>query len=541
MSQLARQLREELTGEYTESADALDYFSTDGSIFKIKPRGVIYPKNTRDVVTAVKLVAERAAAGEKINLIARGKGTDQAGGALGDGIMLVMPAAMNKVVGITKQTVTVQPGLLYGSLQHFLQIHGRFLPPYPSSIDFCSIGGAIANDACGEKTVKYGATHDFVKNLKVVLSDGSLIETKRISARALNHKKGQNDLEGEIYRGIDSLILDHAALIKSSAPHTSKNAAGYALRRVKHPDGSFDLSQLMVGSQGTLGIVVEAVLGIKPYNPKTTLVAAYFDDLAKAGQAVVKLKTLGPSALEIVDSHLLEFLEKYHPGEVEDLVPNPLPAIVLLIEFDDVSQVTQRLKLLRTQRLLERAGATWRVAGSKREQARLWKIRHSAAAVIWLNRGAKKALPMIEDGVVPVGKLPQFLEQTYAILKRHKLEIAVWGHAGDGHLHLQPFMDLSKASERDKVFKVAGEFYDMVLKLGGSTSGEHNDGLMRAPYLKQLYGAEMYHIFEQVKRIFDPQAVFNPRVKLGLTVEDVKPLLRHEYSMKHLYDHMPGT
>lgn len=539
MSQLSSELRRELGGFYTESTDALEYFSTDGSIFKIEPRGVIYPKNARDVITAVKLVAERAAKGEKINLIARGKGTDQAGGALGDGLMLVMPATMNKIVGISKETVTVQPGMLYGSLQHLLQLHGRFLPPYPSSIEFSSIGGAIANDACGEKTVKYGHTHDFVRSLRVVLSDGSLIETKRLSARELNRKKGQDDLEGEIYRGIDSLILDHAALIKSSAPKTSKNVAGYALGRVRRSDGSFDLSQLIVGSQGTLAVVTEATLATRPYNPRTTLVAAYFNDLAKAGQAVLKLKALGPSALEIVDCYLLDFLEKNHPGEIDDLVPNPLPKIVLLIEFDDRLQASQRLKLARTERILARFGAGSHVATKRRDQARLWKIRHSAAAVIWMNKGRKKALPMIEDGVVPVEKLPEFLEKTYALLKRHKLEIAVWGHAGDGHLHLQPFMDLSRAAERTKVFTVADEFYKMVLELGGSTSGEHNDGLMRAPYLEAVYGPEMYKLFHEVKKIFDPHSVFNPRIKLDVTVDDLKPLLRHEYSMKHLYDHLP--
>jgi FAD/FMN-containing dehydrogenase len=176
-----------------------------------------------------------------------------------------------------------------------------------------------------------------------------------------------------------------------------------------------------------------------------------------------------------------------------------------------------------------------------KEQQRLWKIRHSAAAVIWMNNGPKKALPIIEDGCVPVEKLSEFLDGVYKMLKKHKLEIAVWGHAGDANFHMQPFMDLSKAADRKKVFKVMDEFYGMVIKMGGTTAGEHNDGLLRAPYLKKLYGEEMYDLFKDVKNLCDPKGIFNPRIKLDVTKSDLEGVLRHEYSMRHLYDHMPMT
>ncbi|HSH31455.1 MAG TPA: FAD-binding oxidoreductase, partial [Candidatus Saccharimonadales bacterium] len=287
-----KQLQSRLHGHVTAAADALDYFSTDGSIFTITPSAVVYPHSARDVQQTVLFARERAEGGQPIGVVARGKGTDQAGGALGDGIMVVFPAHMNRLRRLDKKTVTVQPGLIYKDLQNTLHSHRRFLPPYPSSIDFCSIGGAVANNACGEKTIKYGATRDFVESLKVVLSDGSLIETRRLSARQLDRKKGQADFEGEVYRQLDGLLTDNAELIARAMPRTSKNAAGYALWRVKGRDGSFDLSQLLVGSQGTLGIVTEATLRTAPHNPRTTLVVGYFDNLDKAGQAVVKLQAL---------------------------------------------------------------------------------------------------------------------------------------------------------------------------------------------------------------------------------------------------------
>jgi FAD/FMN-containing dehydrogenase len=537
-----KELRSNLTGSVTNNKDAREYFATDGSVFTIMPSAVVYPKNTKDVQTTVAYAAQQAdKKGKYFNVIARGKGTDQAGAALGDGTMIVFPAHMNKVLRLTKDSVTVQPGIIFGTLQKILHTHGRFLPPYPSSIDFATMGGAVANNTCGEKTLKYGSTADWVTGLKVILDDGSLIETKRISAKELKRKKGLMTREGDIYRGIDGIIQDNAALIKRTRPEVTKNSAGYRLGAIKGKDGSFDLTQLFVGSQGTLGIVTEATFKTAQYEARTNLIVGYFDDLEKAGEAVLKLQKLQPSAMEVVDYYLLDFLRKNQPETIEGLVPEELPKVVILIEFDNVSHFRQNVQGRQAERILSKYAASKRATTNHKEQEALWKIRHSAAAVIWMNNGPKKALPIIEDGCVPVQKLPEFLTNVYKMLSKHGLEIAVWGHAGDANFHMQPFMDLSKKKDRKKVFEVMDEFYNMVLKMGGTTAGEHNDGLLRAPYLKKLYGEDMYELFKEAKKICDPKGIFNPRIKLDVTKDDIEPLLRHEYSMKHLYDHMPRT
>jgi FAD/FMN-containing dehydrogenase len=507
----------------------------------MRPQAIVYPKNTADVRRTVGFAAERTAAGKSLNVVARGKGTDQSGAAIGDGLGIVFPAYMNRLLHMDRDTVTVQPGMIYHTLQQILQAHGRFLPPYPASSGFSSIGGAVANNSAGEKTLKYGTTRDYVKRLKVVLSDGSLIETSRISARELSRKKGQTDLEGAIYRKVDSLILDNQALITKSQPKTTKNAAGYALSRVRGSGGSFDLSQLFVGSQGTLGVITEMTLKTVVWNPATSLVVGYFDNIEKAGEAVIKLAALKPSALEIVDGNLLDYLRTHQPGEIDGLLPDKLPEIALLIEFDDGSQLQQTLKLRRAGGILKKFASGQRTATDALEQEALWKIRRSAAAVIWMAGGAKKALPVIEDGVVPVAKLSQFLTLTYRLLAKHNLNAAVWGHAGDGNLHLQPFLDLGKPKDVDKIFTLATEFYEMVVSLGGSTSAEHNDGMMRGPYLKSLYGDEMYAVFEQVKAVCDPNNILNPGKKINVTEADVRAHVRREYSLNHLYDHLPYT
>jgi FAD/FMN-containing dehydrogenase len=536
-----RDLSTRLLGTVTDAPEALDYFATDASIFTMRPTAIVYPKNTADVRRTVGFAAERTTAGKPLSVVARGKGTDQSGGAIGDGLEVVFPAYMNRLLHMDRDTVTVQPGMTYHALQQILQAHGRWLPPYPTSSGFASIGGAVANNAGGEKSLKYGTTRQYVKRLKVVLSDGSLIETKRISARELSRKKGQSDLEGAIYRKIDALVLDNQALVTKSQPKTTKNAAGYALNRVRGSAGSFDLSQLFVGSQGTLGIITEMTLATVPWNPSTSLVVGYFDDLDKAGEAAAKLVGLKPSALEMVDGNLLEYLRQHEPGEIEGLVPDKLPEIVLLVEFDDHSQLQQTLKLRRASGILKRFATSQRVATDTLEQEALWKIRRSAAAVVWMTGGAKKALPVIEDGVVPVAKLSQFLTLTYRLLAKHGLNAAVWGHAGDGNLHLQPFLDLGKPKDVDKIFALASDFYDIVVSLGGSTSGGHNDGMMRGPYLRAVYGDQMYELFEQVKTVCDPHNILNPGKKIGVTEADVRPYVRRAYSLNHLYDHLPYT
>jgi FAD/FMN-containing dehydrogenase len=535
-----KELQARILGSVTDNAAALDYFSTDGSIFTIEPEAVVYPKNTADVRKTLTFLSERAAAGKKVSLTPRGRGSDQTGGAIGSGLQLVFPAHMNRLLRLDKDSVTVQPGLLYASLQQTLHSHGRFLPPYPLSIDYSTIGGAVANNAAGEKTVKYGSTRQFVKSLRVVLADGSLIETRPISARELNRKKGQSDLEGEIYRQVDGLLLDHQAVIKAGAAKTTKNASGYDLSDVRR-DGSFDLTQLIIGSQGTLAIVTEITLKTLPYNARTTLLVGYFDDLAKAGQAIEKLIALRPSALELVDYHLLEYLRQQRPQDLEGLVPEILPKLVLLIEFDDSSQLQQTIRSRRASHLLTRLATSQRATTNPIEQEALWKIRHSAAAVIWMNDSAQRALPFIEDGIVPVAKLPQFLEKIYKLLRKYHLDVAVWGHAGDANLHLQPFLTLAKPKDIDKLYALSSEFTKLVVSLGGSLSGEHNDGLVRGPYLKEFFGPELYELFRRVKQAFDPLGLLNPETKLDVTEEFTRPLVRNEYSMRHLYDHLPHT
>jgi FAD/FMN-containing dehydrogenase len=529
-----RELQSHLLGSVTDRPEVLDYFSTDQSIFQITPSAVVYPENTADVRKTVQFVAGKAAAGKGLSLIPRGKGSDDGGGAVGEGLQLVFPAHMNKLLRLDRDTVTMQPGMLFKTLQQTLHTHGKWLPPYPSNGDYCTVGGAVAVNACGEKSVKYGAMRDFVKGLKVVLSDGSIIETRRLSGRELSRKKGLSTLEGELYRKFDSLLLDHEALIKKRTLKTVRNASGYDLASVRRSDGSFDLTQVIIGSQGTLGIITEITVKTLAYNPRTTLVAAFFDSSEALGTAVAKLKLLAPSAMEMVDRNLLDFVQMHYPGELTDLLPEKSPHAVLLIEFDDTSQLSQKVKAGRAGRLLAKYARESRVSVDPVEQVALWKIRRSSASWMWLTDNQKPALPFINDAVVPVEKLTSLLDKTYKLLAKHDLDAAIWGHVGDGQIHLEPRLDLARKKDVDKLFSLSREFNEMVIALGGSPSGGSGDGLLRSLYLADAFGEEMLELFATVKHIFDPLSIMNPMKKSEATEEYARAHVRSEYTIKHL-------
>lgn len=545
MSKIAHYLQEHLVGEVITSNSARKYFSTDGGVFEVMPAMIVYPENENDVRKTAKFAWQLAERGRILPITARGRGSDQAGAAIGTGIVVVFPAHMNKIVEFDGRSgsVVVEPGVVYSKLQQTLITHGRFLPPFPSSIEFSTMGGAVANNAAGEKTVKYGNTRDYTEALRVVLANGEVIETRRLSKRELNKKIGQSNFEGEIYRALDALIEENKDAIKTLDLGVSKNSAGYCLQQVKQKNGSFDLTPLLVGSQGTLGIVTEAQFHTEIHNPATTLIAAFFDDLDNAQAAVMEMNRLPdrPCALEVVDDNLLNLLDSYNPNQLKGIIEKQFPKLVVLAEFDDGNDRTQKKMAKRATKIIEKYGGRYELQTEKSAKERLWKIRHGAASVITHVDGSAKALPIIEDGIVPENKFKEYLEGIYEIFDKYHLKVAIWGHAGNANLHMQPFLDLGQVGDRQKVFKIIDDYYNLVIGLGGSTSGEHSDGRLRAPYLKQLYGDTAYGLFQKVKEIFDPHGILNPGVKMNVTIDDIKPLLRDEYSMDHLYDHLPRS
>lgn len=544
MSKIAQYLQEHLLGEVMTSLDARRYFATDGSIFTVPPAVVMYPRNENDIRKAARFSWQLAERGKVIPITARGAGTDQGGASLGSGIIAVFTAHMHRILELDSKagTVVVEPGINYGKLQQTLKTHDRFLPPYPASLEYSTLGGAVANNASGEKSVKYGSTRNYVKNLRVVLANGEVIETGRLSKRDLNKKLGLATFEGEIYRAVDTLLEEQKDLIAKTQLNITKNAAGYNIADIRHHDGSFDLTPLFVGSQGTLGIISEISLTTEPYNLETSLILASFDSLQNAQAAIIELRKLSesPSALEMVDGNLLQLAQTLNPNQLKGIIDPPFPAVVMFVEFDSKDRQQKRF-VKKAEHILDKYSQSHVTETDLERQEQLWKIRQTSAVVTGHNEGLLKAVPIIDDGIVPLDKFQQFLEAVYGLFKKENLKVATWGHAGDAELHFKPYLNIGQVGDRQKAFRLMDEYYKLVIGLGGSTSGEHNDGRLRAPYLEQLYGPEVYAFFQKLKLIFDPYGTLNPGVKMNVKFEDIKPLLRQDYTQGHFYDHLPRS
>ncbi len=545
MSKLAHYLQEHLIGEVLTSADVRRHFANDASILQLQPTVVVYPRNENDVRKICRFTWQLAERGKVIPITARGAGSDVTGAAITSGILIVFPAHMNKILALDpkKEIVEVEPGINFDKLQQALHTHGYFLPPYPSSAQYSTIGGAISNNASGEKSVKYGDMRRYTQRLRVVLSNGEVIDTGRLSKRELSKKMGLSSFEGEIYRSLDALIEENAELLNSIRHHVKaeRNSAGYNICAVKQKDGSLDLTPLIVGSQGTLGIISEALLKIEPHNPQTSLAVLSFSDLGHAANAMPKILELKPSAVEMINNHAIAEVSKVNPNQLQGLLENPSAALTLLIEFDDQKEGNQKKDIKKLQKLAEKLGALTQVAYDIEEQQRFWKVRQAVSTLLSQQYGQAKHVPIAEDVAVPHQSMVTFLQRAEEIYKIFGFSAAAWGHAGDGVIRMQPTLDLSQLGDRQKLFKLSEQIYTLTLELGGTISASHGDGRMRAPYLSAMYGSDMVQLFEKIKVIFDPYGAFSPGVKVGGSLDQIKELMRNSYSLGHRADHLPRS
>lgn len=542
MNKVAHYLQEHVSGEVLTSNDARKHFSTDCSIFNVVPAVVMYPRSENDVRKTARFSWQLAERGRIIPITPRGCGLDTSGGAIGSGIVMVFPAHLDGISDYDskKAEVTVEPGVTSHKLQQALEAQGRFIPAAAYSGGQDTVGGMLACNTSGAYSYKYGDFRKAAKRLKVVLANGEIIETCRLSKRELDKKLGLATFEGEIYRALDKLLEESEETINQYRPAVDNISSGYDLWDVKKPGGSFDLTPLFVGSQGTLGIITEAILDTMPYNPETTLLAAFFDDLQVAEQVLAEINELGdkPASIELISGGALGFLEAHNPNLLKDVLEKPLPKLVMIMEFDDSARV-QKKTIRKTAKILSKNEVAHKTASDAGDKEGLLKLLDSAAYLGAYSDGEAKATPVIGGGSVPLDKFKDFLEGVEALLKKNSVTPAVWGSAG-GQLISRPCLDLSQVGDRQKAFKLADEYNKLVISLGGSLGCGENDGRLRAPYLKQQYGEEIYSLFEKVKDIFDPYKILNPGVKTGVTLEDTKPLLRYEYSLDYLYNRLSG-
>lgn len=534
MSKILSVLQQEFDGEIRVDEETLKKHSRDASVFEITPEVVVVPKNSREIKSLVEFVNKYKDTFSDLSLTPRAAGTDMSGGTLTKSISVSMEK-MNTVVAIGKDTAVTQPGVFYRNFEREIKKHDLMYPPYTSSRNLCTVGGMVANNSAGEKSLQYGKAKDFVLELKAVLADGNEYTFKKISSETLRKKAEQTDFEGKLYKKIWKLLETHKKEIERSRPTVSKDSTGYNIWDTW--DGEhFDMTKLLTGSQGTLGIITEIKFRVLPEVKRKGLLVIYmknYDHLPEIVQTVLKHK---PISFESFDHHTLRLGLKYFYGfkkslktnlfgvtkaylpEMINVVKNGMPKMMLLVEYEDqeLSVIKEKITQLKTE-LQQFANVYTKETHNQKERDKYWALRRESFNLLRQKVKGMNAAPFIDDTCVDPNVLPEMLPKLYKILDDSQLLYTIAGHIGDGNFHIIPLMDLSKESERKKIYEVSDKVFDLVLSYGGSISGEHNDGIVRSPYLKKVYGETIYGVFKEVKKIFDPENIFNPNKKIDVT------------------------
>lgn len=509
-----RALASALDGEVRFDRVYRSMYATDASVYQILPAGVVIPRHRGDVVQTVRLCRAHG-----VSITARGGGTSQAGQAIGDGISLDFTPHMNRLldVNMAERTVRVEPGLVLDELNAQLRPHGLQLPLDLSTSSRATIGGMIANNSAGTRSVVYGKTIDYVETLEVILSDGSLVEMGPLDDDALAAKLRHQDLEGAIYRTVHQLGCEHADEIRRRYPNILRRVGGYNLDEFLPPLESeepepFNLARMMVGSEGTLGLTVAAKLRVVPLPQQRVLCSVQFDDLLEAMAATPIILEHGPSAVELVDRFLLDKTRgriEFEP--LRDFIQGD-PGAVLLVEFmgETAGELAARVDRLAADLAERGLGNHVYRALEAAAQSRIWTLRKAALGLTMSETGDAKAISFVEDTAVAPEHLRNYIENFQAILAKYETEAGFYAHASVGLLHVRPVVNMKTVEGTRRFEAIANEVADLVLEYGGALSGEHGDGLVRAPFQEKMFGPTLYAAFCQVKAAFDPQGLFNP-------------------------------
>lgn len=515
-----------IRGDVDVSSAALKANSHDASIFEVTPSAIIYPKNDADLSKLVHYVTERNMEGADVSITPRNGGTCMSGGSLTEGYVVDMNRYFNHIGAVDSagRTMWVQGGVMHIEAETKAREAGLFFAPYTSSRDICGIGGMIGNNASGEKSVKYGPTSDNVKKLKVMLSDGEVYEFGPLTARQVEEKKHLATFEGKLYREVTKLIDDNWNLIDRNHPRTVKNAAGYPLWELWDKQRAhFNLGRLFIGSQGTLGIVTEAELKLVPLPKANRMIVIPIQNLSELTPVVKKVMSFHPVTCETFDHHTYELAEQYHPEDAERASLARGKHMVVLAVFDGDTQEQADKETGKAKEALEAMGreVLWVDDQSVLESFLLIR-RKSFRMLLEHPRNNMRAMAFLEDTIVPLEHYGEFLGALEAILSEYDLVYTYAGHIGDGSIRLVPLINMEEEGAAEKVLELETKVNDLVMAFGGSISVDHNDGIIRTPYLEQFFGPEMYTLMAKVKELFDPLGIFNPGKKVGGTFEYAK-------------------
>lgn len=539
-------------GELDTSDESREFYSHDASLFELKPEVVGFPKDAEDIKSVVKFVNQHKAEHPELSITPRSRGTDMSGAAIGQSIVLDISKYMNNLREVTETTAHVQPGMLFREFDDATVAKDSLLPSYPASRDLASVGGMVNNNSGGEKSLEYGKTDNYVTELSVVLSDGNEYIVRPLNRDELNAKMAQDDFEGNLYRRTFELLDAHYEEIQAAAPKVSKDSTGYHLWNVwKRDTGIFDLTKLFVGAQGTLGIVTDIKFKLVKRRAHSGLLVLFLKNTNELGELIPKVLESKPATFESFDDQTLWLSIRFMPSFLKMLGParfirllftlipdglqllHGIPKLILMVEFNGDTEAEVRQKVRDLHKSLSKYRARYEINGFEEDPTegsseKFWIMRRYSFQILRSKVKDKHTAPYIDDFIVPPEHLPEFLPQLQQIIKKYKLFATIAGHMGDGNFHVIPLMKIEDPAERAKLEPSQKEVNELVLKYGGSISGEHNDGMVRGPWLEQMYGPTVLGYMREIKQLYDPQNIFNPKKKTDAD---------WDFSFSHIREH----
>ncbi|MCP9200440.1 FAD-binding protein [Gramella sp. GC03-9] len=512
-------LSKALSGKLYYDALWKSIYATDASVYREVPLAVCYPLNEQDIITLIEFARKH-----KTSLIPRTAGTSLAGQCTGNGIVVDVSRNFTDIleIDVKKKRVWVQPGVIRDDLNRRLEKYGLFFGPNTSTSNRCMIGGMVGNNSSGTTSIKFGTTRDKVISIKSILSDGSMAEFRNLSEQEYQEKLGLENLEGEIYRSLDSKLKDPANQkeIREKYPPASlhRRNTGYALDELldcqvfQESQKPYNLCRLIAGSEGTLAFITEICLELDSLPPKhTAMVAAHFASIDNCMKAVVPAMKHSLFTCEMMDKVILDCTSENLKYRENRFFIEGDPEAILMLELRSHSQKDLEEQLKALQETLEDANLGYSFPVLYGEQIELaLELRKAGLGLLGNMRGDRKAVACIEDTAVALPVLADYISEFSGIMKGYDQQAVYYAHAGAGEIHLRPILDLKK-SEDVKLFRsITTDVAKLVKKYNGSLSGEHGDGRVRAEFIKLMYGDHIYQMLKDVKQVFDPNNLFNP-------------------------------
>lgn len=522
--------------ETLQDNQTLKNYSHDASIFEITPEAVMYPKNKEDLKKIVNFVVKNKKTNPSLSITARGAGTDMTGGAINDSMILDFTKYFNHLLEVGADYAITEPGVYYRDFEKITLEKNLIMPSFPASKSLCAMGGIMANNSGGEKSLSYGKTERYLEEVSAVLSDGNEYDFKPLNDQELKEKMALPNFEGEIYRKIFALINDNYTIIQKARPNVTKNSAGYYLWNV-YDKTTFDLTKLLVGSQGTLGLFTKGKFKLVKTTAHSKMLVIFLKNLKPLGDLVNTLMQFHPETLETFDDNTFKLAIKFLPDMIKKMkgniitlgwkflpeilmtITHGVPKLLIIAEFaGDDEETLAKIALQAQLAVKKQFNLKTHITKNTGESQKYWTFRHESFNLLREKVKNLKTAPFIDDFIVHPHDLPEFLPRLNKIFTKYpSLIYTIAGHAGDANFHIIPLMDLGQEKERAIIPALSKEVYDLVLEYKGSITAEHNDGLVRGPYLEQMYGKEIFGLFKQVKQIFDPLNIFNPHKKTDAT------------------------